>query len=273
MGFLVQCSQCGTLFAKGLCPRCGHVEDPDIVEKQRWIFEQYQQRKLRCETHWAISLGLFAAVLVTTIASVALVWKARDWEWRKLTYDAEMRDFGRIFASMVLLIAWGALVFLWIKAKQWWPVELACPGCEAPLNHLRDGLYCSECGVPLETSQALPPRKYPPRPVRTQKYDPTKTPRPGANRGARANPTQTPTPLHGTKPVEELAPVEDDVLALALTVKEHVDSLPKPQQEILQLRAEGYEPREIAAKTARSTRTVEWCLEEVRKRLKDMLKT
>jgi DNA-directed RNA polymerase specialized sigma24 family protein len=127
--------------------------------------------------------------------------------------------------------------------------------------------------VPLEPSQPLPPRKYPARPPRTQKYDPAKTPRPG-NRGSRAGPCQTPTPQkRSTNSVEEFTPVDDDgLLALALTVKEHVDSLPEPQQEMLQLRIEGYEPHEIAVKTERSTRTVEWCLQEVRKRLKDMLK-
>jgi hypothetical protein len=272
MGFLVQCSQCGTLFAKGLCPKCGHVEDPDIVEKQRWIYEQYAQRKARYETHRAIWLGLFTSVLVTSVSVVALIWKARDWEWRRLTYDPHAHDIAAIFGGVVLLIVWGVLTFLWIKSRTWWPVELACPGCEAPLDHLRDGLFCPQCFVPLETSQPLPARKYPARPPRTQKYDPAKTPRPVGKRGSRPNATQTPTPPAPSTSSSETVN-DDGVLALALTLKDHVDSLPEQQREMLQLRAEGYEPREIAAKTERSTRTVEWCLEEVRKRLKDMLKT
>jgi hypothetical protein len=277
MGFLVQCSQCGTMFAKGLCPKCGHVEDPDIVERQRWIIEQFRKRKQQFETHRAISIGLFTAVMVTTVGLFALVWKARSWEWEKLSYDPEARDIGAIFGGVVLLIAWAALTFVWTRSSRWWPVELACPGCDNRLDHLTEQLFCPACGVPLHATQALPP---PPRRLRNPRFDPAKTPSPAsplAKHRLRTFQRKT-VPLHKPTPVEEPEPLQtdkgdtDELLALALTVKEHVESLPAPQQEMLQLRMEGYEPREIAAKTDRSTRTVEWCLQEVRKRLQDMFK-
>jgi RNA polymerase sigma-70 factor (ECF subfamily) len=59
--------------------------------------------------------------------------------------------------------------------------------------------------------------------------------------------------------------------ALKMTVEEVMTDLPAAQQQMVDLRIEGYEVAEIAEKTRRSKRTVERCLQEFRKKLAEIL--
>ncbi len=58
---------------------------------------------------------------------------------------------------------------------------------------------------------------------------------------------------------------------LSLVVSEALERLPAPLREIVELRLQGYEVREIADLTDRSLRTVERLLREARARLRDSL--
>ncbi len=69
----------------------------------------------------------------------------------------------------------------------------------------------------------------------------------------------------GVEPTEAL----DTFLTLA--VEEALGQLPTHYQEVVRLRMEGYEVAEIAGRSARSKRTVECMLQEVRDRLRSVL--
>lgn len=60
---------------------------------------------------------------------------------------------------------------------------------------------------------------------------------------------------------------------LQLTIQEALDQLPAPKREMLELRIQGHEVAEIAARTGRSKRTVERILQEVRARLRAFLES
>jgi RNA polymerase sigma-70 factor (ECF subfamily) len=59
---------------------------------------------------------------------------------------------------------------------------------------------------------------------------------------------------------------------LQLVVREAMESLPPLHLAIMELRLQGYEVAEIAAKTERSKRTVERVLQEFRKKLDGILR-
>jgi RNA polymerase sigma-70 factor (ECF subfamily) len=58
---------------------------------------------------------------------------------------------------------------------------------------------------------------------------------------------------------------------LQLVIDEALERLPQQQREMVELRVEGHEVAEIAARTGRSKRTVERLLQEARRRLADIL--
>lgn len=58
---------------------------------------------------------------------------------------------------------------------------------------------------------------------------------------------------------------------LDVVMRESLEQMPAPHREVVQLRIEGYEVAEIAAKTGRGKRTVERVLQEARKRLSVLL--
>lgn len=67
---------------------------------------------------------------------------------------------------------------------------------------------------------------------------------------------------------------EDDGAAFAflqLVIEESLQRLTPAQKQMVELRVEGYEVAEIAAKSGRSKRTVERTIQEARKRLGDIL--
>src|SRR5439155_21880527 len=69
-------------------------------------------------------------------------------------------------------------------------------------------------------------------------------------------------------------PHDDSAFAvLQLTIQEALDQLPPAQREMLELRIQGHEVAEIAARTGRSKRTVERMLQEVRSRLRAFLES
>ena len=69
-------------------------------------------------------------------------------------------------------------------------------------------------------------------------------------------------------------PHDDSAFAvLQLTIQEALDLLPPGQREMLELRIQGHEVAEIAARTGRSKRTVERILQEVRARLRALLES
>jgi len=69
--------------------------------------------------------------------------------------------------------------------------------------------------------------------------------------------------------------IQDDAGAaynvLKMTVEELVETLPRTQREMIDLRIQGFEVAEIAEKVHRSKRTVERTLQDFRKRLADFL--
>ena len=60
-------------------------------------------------------------------------------------------------------------------------------------------------------------------------------------------------------------------LTLKLTIEGVLNSLPKTQRQMVQLRIEGHEVAEIAERLRRSKRSVERTLQEFRRRLQDIL--
>jgi RNA polymerase sigma-70 factor (ECF subfamily) len=72
--------------------------------------------------------------------------------------------------------------------------------------------------------------------------------------------------------LEQVAAADESAqAALQLTVDETLDCLPNQYREVLRLRIEGFEIKEIAQKVGRSRRTVERLLQESRKRLAELL--
>lgn len=71
-----------------------------------------------------------------------------------------------------------------------------------------------------------------------------------------------------TKAVDETAGKDEQALAvLRMVIDEILTKLPESQRQIIELRIEGYEVGEIAAKTGRAKRSVERVLQEFRKSL------
>jgi RNA polymerase sigma-70 factor (ECF subfamily) len=66
---------------------------------------------------------------------------------------------------------------------------------------------------------------------------------------------------------------EADFNVLQMTVRETLEGMTPLQRQIVELRVEGYEVAEIAERTARSKRTVERNLQEIRTRLRTCLET
>jgi RNA polymerase sigma-70 factor (ECF subfamily) len=75
----------------------------------------------------------------------------------------------------------------------------------------------------------------------------------------------------GADALAHIATADAPFLALKMTVEEVVTVMPSAQQEMVDLRIEGYEIAEIAEKTRRSKRSVERCLQEFRKKLAGIL--
>jgi RNA polymerase sigma-70 factor, ECF subfamily len=79
----------------------------------------------------------------------------------------------------------------------------------------------------------------------------------------------------GGNALANLAPQGEEDAAfheLKLTIDEIMSSLPEAQQQMVEMRIEGFDLAEIAEKTRRSKRTVERNLQEFRKKLADSLR-
>jgi len=76
---------------------------------------------------------------------------------------------------------------------------------------------------------------------------------------------------NGEQAFEQADTDEAATVFFDLVVKEMLEKLPEQQKEMVELRLEGYEVAEIAAKTSRAKRSVERLLQDARKRLGEHL--
>jgi hypothetical protein len=157
MGLLMQCHGCGTMIAESVCPKCGFLEAPAAYARQRMIVEEFRRRKFLFETRQAISFGLFIGMFASTAALVALVWMTRLWD----SVFGSAYHAGGVGTKLVpaALLATVAILLgvVWIKSKQWWPIELKCPACDCHLEKLgTQVVYCPACAAYLYSS----PRKH-----------------------------------------------------------------------------------------------------------------
>ena len=160
MGLLVQCTQCATMFSgNSPCPKCGHIQDPADAERFQKIQQEFQQRKQRRETNYAIYIGLVIGLGAMTVAVAGVLWLTRLWEvWYRWVRPLKPGEFDAI------LVPWWAapvvaglgiigliLAILLVGSQRWWPGGLCCPSCEASLGGLKnEPKHCPVCSVQLQ---------------------------------------------------------------------------------------------------------------------------
>ena len=155
MGLLLHCHQCGTMFADASCPKCGSMAAPDEVYRQITIRGEFRRRRKRYEINQTISVGL---IIVQTAmwGTLAALLSMRFWQAFKGHGPAFAQEnlAGTILMPAMLGIACVLVTLIWIKAKEWWPVEVKCPGCETCLNNFAWAVvYCPGCGAYLFSRQ------------------------------------------------------------------------------------------------------------------------
>jgi hypothetical protein len=148
-----------------ICPKCGHADDPADVERLRSILEEFERRKRRQETNYAIYIGLVIGLTAAGVALAIVMWGWNLWDplWnlfsspRPGVVPASVPLWLTILACS-LAIACVVLGVLLVGAKRWWPTEIQCPACEYNFGPLdKDPNFCPSCSIALRSGK-LPSR-------------------------------------------------------------------------------------------------------------------